>query len=130
MSNSDIEQAILDQAEQIKLKRFNEKRIIEEKETNNIKKGWYDTIFNGLKNKMNQCDRKVENIDETVNKYKTEYIASIASERQGIEKEIQSLGDYKGQCLHLGGRKTTWITNRYDSHGYSIESCSLCGRTI
>jgi hypothetical protein len=129
-SDHDKEQAILDQAEKIKLKRFNEEQAIVENKRDIIKRSWYDTVLNGWKNKLGKCDEKLENVDKTVNTYRKEYIASIASERQEIEKEIQSLGNYTGQCLHQGGRSSRWITDRYDSHGYQMTSCSMCGGDV
>lgn len=124
------EQEILKEADEIKLRRYNAQKEIEEKKIDDLKKSWYATGLNALKDKLRKCDNNLENIDEEVKKFKIGKTESIICERERIEQEIKSLGAYKGQCLHLGAKKSTWITDRYDSHGYEITSCAVCGKSI
>ena len=102
---SSDEQAILDKAEQIKLRRAEQQRVKNEKKIDVLKKSWYDAALSGLRNKL----RQTENVDEAVNKFRAKYIAKIAVERHQVEEKLH------GSQID------------FDSHGYSIESCSLCG---
>ncbi len=124
MSNfSEKEKEILVQADQIKLKKYLEETELKRIKADDVKKSWHDQAMARLRNKLAICSVKSLNIDELVKNF--EIAKNI--EKQKIEKEIETLGEYKGQCLHMGAKTSIWITSRHDSHGDEIVSCAMCG---
>ncbi len=119
------DQEILNRAEEIKSKKIKEECEWNNLQCDNIKKTWYNETMSKLKQKLEYISTKTS--EEAIKKFEEEKLI----EQQKIEKEIQSLGEYKGQCLHLGGtRMSRWITDRYDSHGYQLTLCNMCGKTM
>jgi hypothetical protein len=116
----------LQQANGIKLKLQKEEQDSNNAKCDKMKRSWYEETMSKLQDKLHKSVTSSLNFEVENAKFENAKLL----ERQKIEKEMKSLGEYKGQCLHLGGKTSRWITNQYDSHGYKIESCSMCGATI
>jgi lipopolysaccharide export LptBFGC system permease protein LptF len=121
------DQQILDKAKEIKQKQFDQERNLAQQKSDIIKKSWYTSTMNDLKAQLNAVSNKTLDLQEVTQKFELEK----SVEKQKLQKAIEELGKYEGQCLHLGGtRQSGWITDRYDSHGYTLTLCAQCGKTM
>ena len=125
--DSQREQEILNQANEIQKRREEEQYQIQKQKVNVIRKSWYDIEHNKLTEKLKACDSNFENMDDAVKKFKTEHTASLIKAKHTVEEEMNKLGPFTGQCLHKGGTRTRWTTYVSDSDGDSHEECNSCG---
>jgi hypothetical protein len=118
---------ILEAAKQIEKRRIQEQVDLAQQKANLTKKSWYTRTMGKLQDQLYSVSNKTLDLEQVAQKFELEK----AIEKQKLQKAIEELGEYKGQCLHLGGtRQSAWITDRYDSHGYQSTLCKMCGKEM
>jgi Zn-dependent metalloprotease len=124
-SDSTADEEILQKAEQIKQRQIQEEITLSKLQADNREKIWYAKTMNKLQDELKLASATTLNIEELTQKFELE--KSI--EKQKIQEKIKAVQN--GICLHLDGtKKSSWITDRYDSHGYQLTLCVRCGATM
>lgn len=124
LSNSDID--ILKKANKILEKKRKIEEDNEKTEFDNKKRKMFDNELDKLMAKKQKYLDEIANVDEHVEKYKQMYLKATNGSIAQVNKEIEKMGKYVGQCLHKNKQMCRYPNFEcYDGfEEYYI--CSLC----
>lgn len=120
---SEEENEALENAKRIVENLTNKKKRLEEEniamKLENKKREVYDKKMRELTNKVEFYKNKLENVDNEADEYKLDLIESYEREIRCLNKVIETIGEYRGQCWH------TFDMATLEQSGFC--ECLICG---
>jgi hypothetical protein len=94
------ESDILEKADKILKKKRRQKEENDQILFENKKRKIYGEEMNKLLDKKQKLLNEIENVDKHLEEYKQVYLRGTRNAIFQVEKEIEKMGKYTGQCLH------------------------------
>lgn len=124
LSNSELD--ILKKAEKVLEKKRKIDNENEKMEFDNKKRKMFDDELDKLIGKKQKYLDEIENVDKHIEKYKQMYLKATNNAVTQVDKEIEKLGKYVGQCLHKEKKMCRYPNFECYDGFEEYYVCSLC----